>query len=126
MIPMPVRVMVWAGAWVRHDKLTLRDLVMADDPEAIDPPRVEEIVSPALGTGLVASRLRAMRDESPPQGDAAVFAVLRYGFPVPGHDDMVLVTVAWPDLARVAAARGDIDSLARGITFEYHPDEPGA
>ncbi len=124
-IPFPVRVMVAPAAMVNDEKLTLRDLVEADDLRAITTPKVEEIENPTLGAGLVAYRLRPMENEpgQPKDYDNPVYAVIRYAFPVPGHDDKILVVVSWPDIALLAEARDAIDALARGLTFEYHPDE---
>ncbi len=124
MLPFPARVIVADAAMVNEEKLTLHDLVDAEDPRAINPPKVEEIVNPNLGPGLMAYRLRPMETEpgEPKDYEHPVYAVLRYAFPVPGHDDKILVSVSWPDIARITAAREDIDNLARGLTFEYHPD----
>lgn len=99
----------------------------ADDPRAVNPPKVEEIVNPNLGTGLMAYRLRPMETEpgQPKDYEHPVYAVIRYAFPVPGHEDKIVMSVAWPDIARVTEAREDIDNLARGLTFEHHPDEDG-
>lgn len=126
-VPFPVRMMVADAAMVNEERLTLHDLVDANDARAINPPKVEEIVNPNLGTGLMAYRLRPMETEPGQSKDYEhpVYAVIRYAFPVPGHDDKIVVSVSWPDIARVTEARDDIDNLARGLTFEYHPDEGG-
>ena len=123
-IPFPARTMVVNAATVTEEKLTLHDLVEAEDPRAINPPKVEEIENPNLGTGLKAYRLRPMEvvPGEPKDYEHPVYAVIRYAFPVPGHDDKILVTVSWPDIGRLTAAREDIDNLARGLTFEFHPD----
>ena len=59
-------------------------------------------------------------------GEDEIYAVLKYAFPVPGHDEMVLLTASWPDLGRLEEARKDFDELAQAITFEFYPDEPEA
>lgn len=124
-LPVPVRVMVFNGEVVRTEKIGVREMVQAEDPEAIDTPVVDNFEHPNLGTGLRAFRHRA---SEPGSGTAdGIFAVLKYAFPVPGHDDMVYVSLSWPDLARVAEARADIDVMVRTITTESQPDpEPEA
>lgn len=124
-LPFPLRVMVMHEELVRAEKLTLSELVVVDDPEAIEEPDVVQFEHPHLGVGLRAFRHRASLSDD--DSSSGVFAVLKYAFPIPGHDDLLLVSLSWPDLARVAEAREDIDEVVRSITFEYHPDpEPEA
>ena len=119
-LPFPLRVMVMHEELVRNETLTIRDLVAADDPEAIEAPEVVEFEHPNLGVGLRAFRHRASVSDT--DRSTGVFAVLKYAFPIPGHDDLLLASLAWPDLARVNEALDDIDDLIRSITVEYHPE----
>lgn len=125
LLPVPLRIMVIGEDVVRSEAMTLDDLVQATDPEAIDAPDVAEFEHPLLGVGLRAFRHRALDPESDAAGD--VFAVLKYAFRIPDHDDLMFVSLSWPDLARVAEARDDIDELVRCIRTEYSPSPvPGA
>ena len=119
-LPVPVRVMVLDEHVVRREKTTVSDLVQVEDPEAIDQPEVVEFEHPHLDSGLRAFRHRASESGHGPS--SGIFAVLKYAFPIPGHDDLLYVSLSWPDLARVAEARDDIDTMVRSITTEHHPD----
>lgn len=121
-LPVPIRVMVFHADIVRSEQLTLRNLAQVVDPEAIDEPEITEFPHPRLGEGLRAFRHRNTVPGTCPS--TGVFAVLKYAFSIPGHEDLLLVSLSWPDLARVAEARDDIDDLVRSIDFEYHPDPP--
>jgi hypothetical protein len=123
-LPFPIRVMVFHENIVRAQKLTLRDLVVVDDFEAMDEPEVVEFEHLYLGTGLQAFRHRASEPGNGPS--SGIFAVLKYAFPIPGHDDLLYITLSWPDLARIAEARDDIDVMVRTITTEFHPDVEAA
>ncbi len=122
-LPIPARVMVIRDAVVHREGATLRDLVVADDPEALEGTDVIEFPNPTLGTGLRAFRHRTM-EPGIDGGEDEIYAVLKYAFPVPGHNDLIILTVSWSDLGRLEQAQKNLDELAQSITFEYHPDEP--
>lgn len=119
-IPFPVRVMVFHEAVVRAQRLTVRELVQVDDQDAIDDPEIADFEHPNFAPGLRVFRHRTGEGQTGPS--TGVFAVLKYAFAIPGHDDLLYVSVSWPDLNRIAEARERIDELVRSISFEYHPD----
>ena len=119
-LPMPARVMVFSADVVHREQVTLEKAAAVDDPEAESPVDVVQFHNPDLGLGVRAARYRAqhLTDQ-----DDQIYAVIKYSFPVPEHDDVVVLTVSWPDLRVVEEARAALDDLARCITFEYHPDD---
>jgi hypothetical protein len=116
-IPRPEAIPHRVRAWIGHyPDATLRDWVLADDPEAIDPPILEEFLSPRLGKGLRAFRARTyIPDPGEPAEPGEIWAVLRYAFPVDGESTAVVVTAATTDPAHLLKAMPDIDDLARNL-----------
>ncbi len=98
---------------------SLRTFAMVADPDAIDEPEVTEMKHPFFEPGLCAFRHRLARSAPDEKVEGAIYGVLRYAFPVPGHPAVLLVVVAWPDLGRLAGAREDIDKLALGISWKH-------
>lgn len=116
-MPLPVRVLV-AEALDGERLPSLHEFALVDDPDAIDHPEVTELEHPFFAAGLSAFRHRLAPAEPADNVEGGVFGVLRYAFPVPGHPAVLLVVLAWPDLARLAGAREDIDKLALAISWK--------
>lgn len=116
-LPHPQHVPHRIKAWIaHHPECSLRDWVVADDPEAIEPPILEDFDSPHLGHGLRAYRLRTYTlDEAERALPGELYAVLRYAFPVDGERTAVVVTAAVTDPAHLLKAMPHIDDLVRNL-----------
>lgn len=109
----PHRVKAWIA---HHPECSLRDWVVAEDPEAIEPPIVEDFDSTHLGRGLRAYRLRTYTlDHAQQAVPGQLYAVLRYAFPVNGETTAVVIMAAVADPAHLLKAMSDIDALVRNI-----------
>lgn len=100
-----------------HDE-TLRALVRADDPDAVEPPVVETYRAELLGAGLRA--FRYFRQDDAPE----VLAGLRYAW----RDDELGADVAlWTvtdEIGQIMRATADIESLTHKIQVRVLPLEP--
>lgn len=107
MVPLPVQIGVWAMEGNRDQ--AMRGLAHADDPEAIEPPIVEEFTTERLGTGL-----KALHYRRGPDGES-VHGHLNYAWRSEQYEtDLRLFTFS-DNLSRLQRAMPDIDDLARAI-----------
>ena len=107
MVPLPVQIGVWEMEGSRDQ--ALRGLVHADEPEAVEPPVVEEFTTERLGTGL-----KVLHHRLAPDGET-VHGYLNYAWRSEQHEtDLRLFTFS-DNLGRLARAMPDIDDLARAI-----------
>ncbi len=114
LLPLPVQLGIWAMLG-EHDE-TLRLLVNADDPEAIEPPDVEEFTTERLGTGLRSVRRHLGRG-------GGVDGYLDYAWRSEALEtDLRLFTFS-SDLDRLHRAIPDIEALARAV-FLVTPRPP--
>ena len=99
------------GAWEASGDRTaqLRVLVHADEPEAVEPPAVEEFVTPRLGPGL--------KSLSYTRNNQTLSAHLDYAWRSEEHATAIRMFTASPDLGRLQRALADIEQLARGATI---------
>ena len=107
-MPLPVGLGIWKSA--RETTEQLRLLVGADDPEAVEPPIVDDFVTDQLGSGLRC--LRYLRDD---QEQATLIAALNYAWRVGELETDYRLFTASVDLGRLTGCIGDIDNLARSI-----------
>jgi hypothetical protein len=115
LLPLPVQLGIWAMDGERDE--TLRLLVNADDPEAIEPPTVEEFTTERLGTGLRTARRHLGR-----RGE--VHGYLDYAWRCEEFEtDLRLFTFSWSP-GRLQRAIPDIEALARAL-FLVTPRPPG-
>lgn len=122
-IPMPVRTMVIAADVVRREKITLEDIVQVNDPQAVTDVEVDKFENPHLGVGLRTFRHRDDYSETGPSVGEHI--VLKYGFAVPGADDLLYVVLSWPDLKAVHRSRDAVDAFVRNIQVEHRADPIG-
>ncbi|KRV50882.1 hypothetical protein AQ490_13090 [Wenjunlia vitaminophila] len=118
-MPMPVYVDSWPAEGDRTERL--REIVRADDTEAVEKPMVDEFETEHLGRGL-----RSLRYFTEPQ-EGALCCSVNYAWRVPEHGIDVRVWSVSGDLGRVAMALDDIDALTRSIRVRADddlPDEP--
>jgi hypothetical protein len=119
MMPLQVGLGVWDAEGERE--AALRHLAGADDPDAVEPPIVEEFSTPHLGSGL-----RILRYCPLDPGTGALYAALDYAWRVEEHATDVRLFASCPDVGRLLQAIDDIDELARGIRVVPDvPDLPG-
>ena len=107
MIPLPVQVGVWAMDGERDQ--ALRMLSNADDPAAVEPPTVEEFTTERLGTGLKVQRRR------PGALGPGTDVYLDYAWRSEQYETDLRMFTFWTDTGRIAAARDDLDDLARAL-----------
>jgi hypothetical protein len=107
LLPLPVQIGVWAMDGNRDE--TLRVLVHADGPEAIEPPIVEEFTTERLGTGLKAMHYRRSRDGK------QVHGYLNYAWRSEQYETDLRVFTFSNDLGRLERAKPDLDDLVRAI-----------
>jgi hypothetical protein len=107
-IPLPVGLKVFERAGERE--AALRVMANADDPEAVEPPIVEEFATESLGTGL-----RTLRYLTLPEQPDTLVGALNYAWRVDEVDTDIRLWTSCPDLSRLIGAIDDIDTLARGI-----------
>lgn len=113
-VPLPV--------WIAHipaegeKEKTLRELTLADDAAAIEPPVVENWTTEALGEGLRVLRYHALEE------DQELVVGLRYAWRSEGHNrDVVLITGS-PAPGQVMSAVDAIADLTHVIELR-HEDE---
>jgi hypothetical protein len=106
--PLPVGVGVWQAVGERSAQLRL--LSNADDPEATEPPVVEEIWTEHLGAGL-----RTLR--YPRLDDGSLFGALDYAFRSEQFETDIRFFTSSPDLSRLQSAIPDIEELVRATSL---------
>lgn len=113
---MPVR--VWADdiSGVRAE-----EAAELEDPEAVEPPIVEEFVAPHLGPGLRVLRYRQF--EPDPGEPEELYTVLRYAFWLDEPSAVVVVNATDTDPGRLLGARDDLDEFVRQIRWSYEPED---
>jgi hypothetical protein len=89
----------------------LRELAHADASYTVEPPIVEDFVSPHLGAGLRV--LRYYQDENSNEVHVGLRYAWRYDKGAEAAD--VLIILADPDAGRILRALDDIDEFARSI-----------
>jgi hypothetical protein len=106
-----VPLLVCFGVWeaVGERAAQLRALTYADNPEAIQPPLVDEFATERLGSGL--KTLSYTR-----QGET-VTGHLNYAWRSEEHATALRMFTACPDLGRLQRALPDTERLARGVTI---------
>jgi hypothetical protein len=110
-----VPLLVSFGNWeaVGDREAQLRILTHADDPEAVQPPLVEEFGTEQLGPGLkVLSYTRK---------DDTVTGHLSYAWRSEEYATAVRMFTGSPDLGRLQRAVPDIEQLARGVSVVSRP-----
>lgn len=115
-LAMPVR--VWADDVSGVSADVAAEIV---DPEAIEPPIVEDFPTPYLGAGVRALRYRQY--EPDPGEPEALYAVLRYAFHLEGPDAVVVVNATDTDPGRLLGALDDLDEFVRQIRWSYEPED---
>lgn len=115
-LAMPVR--VWADDL---NGLSAEEAAEIDDPEAIEPPIVEEFTAPHLGPGLRALRYRQY--EPDPGEPEALYVVLRYAFRLEAPDAVVVVNATDIDPGRMLGALDDLDDFVRQIHWSHEPED---
>lgn len=81
------------------------------DPDAVEPPLVEEFTTERLGAGRRVLRYTA----DPGDPDRALLAALRYAWHLPGADAIGCLFTVHPQPGRLLTALDDLDELARGL-----------
>ncbi|MFJ8086341.1 hypothetical protein ACIQ6Y_38005 [Streptomyces sp. NPDC096205] len=97
---------------------TLRALVGAEDPDAVEPPVVESFRTELLGEGLRA--FRYLRQSDAPE----VLAALRYAWRDDELGADVLLWTATDDTAQIIRAASDIEELAHKVSVAVWDLEP--
>jgi hypothetical protein len=93
-------------------------LANADDPEAVEPPIVEEFRTDALGAGLRTMRYLRM-------DDGAVAGALNYAFRDEPLETDLRIFTACEDLARLQMAFSDIEELVRSARISPRKNTGG-
>lgn len=106
-LPLPVCAAIGPASGPREE--TLRNLTLADDPQAVEPPVVKRFHSEYLGEGLTAFRY-ANAENSP-----HLLACVRYAWRVEEFGADVVIWTATDDIARVLQAADDVQDLARSL-----------
>jgi hypothetical protein len=105
--PLPVYMATWRAMGGREE--ALRRLTNADDPDAAQPPQVEEITTPELGQGLKVFRYGRQPGK---RGDAGkIFAALNYAWRNEKLETDLRVFTSTGDVGRLQQAVPDIDEL---------------
>jgi hypothetical protein len=113
-LPSPgmVPLLVGFGVWqAEGDRVTqLRRLAHADEPDAMEPPIVEECFTEKLGRGL--KSLCYLR-----QPESVVSGSLNYAWRSEPLETAVRMFTSCPDLSRLQRAMPDIEALTQVISF---------
>lgn len=121
-LPHPAMLPLYLRVWVDDSPgLTVAEAAQADDPNAVEPPVVEEFQTEHLGAGLRVLLYHSFEleaDGGPARPDG-LYASVRYAFAVPGHDEVLTVFALDPDLGRLIQAQEDIDEFVRQIHWAY-------
>jgi hypothetical protein len=115
-MPLQVCTMVKPAQGDREE--TLRFLVGAEDPDAVEPPVVESCRTDSLGVGLRA--FRYLRQDDTPE----VVAALRYAWRVEEVGADVVLWTATNDTAQVIRTAQDIEELAHTMSVAVWDLEP--
>jgi hypothetical protein len=111
LVPLLVSFGIWEAVGDRETQL--RILAHAGDPEAVQPPLVEEFGTEQLGPGLkVLSYTRK---------DDTVTGHLNYAWRSEEYATAVRMFTGSPDLGRLQRAVPDIEQLARGVSIVPRP-----
>lgn len=105
--PLLVSLGVWEAVGDRTTQL--RVLVHADDPEAMEPPLVDEFETDRLGPGL---KMLCYTRKS-----GTVTGHLNYAWRSEEHATALRIFTGCPDLGRLQRAIPDIDQLAHRVTI---------
>jgi hypothetical protein len=106
-VPLLVSFGVWEGVGDRMAQL--RVLAHADDPEAIEPPMVDEFATERLGPGL--------KTLSYTRKGGTVTGHLSYAWRSEEYATALRVFTGCPDLGRLQRAIPDIEQMAQGVTI---------
>lgn len=106
-LPLPLRAGIWAAQGEREQRL--RELTNADDPAAIDPPRVTEFATEDLGSGL--KTVRYLRIEEGTEIGCAV----NYAWRSERYETDVRLFTSCDDLGRLERAIPDIEDFVRSM-----------
>jgi hypothetical protein len=112
--PHPVFLGIWKQAGDRDRRLRL--LTGADDKSGARKPRVAEVTTEHLGTGL-----RVLRHQA--RDNRRLRALLSYAFRVEEHETDLQVFTSSSDLRELAVASDDIERLVQGITVYRNTDD---
>lgn len=116
---MPIPLYVQPLRWAEGEEPTLRELVRADEPDAVEKPVVDVFATEHLGEGL-----RTLRYFTDP-GDNSLQCALTYGWQLREHDfDLRLYTVNGA-VGEMAVAAEDFDELARSVRIRSEDERPG-
>ncbi|MEU1103765.1 hypothetical protein [Streptomyces tibetensis] len=116
-IPLPAYVDVVEIEEGEDRATALRELTHADASYTVEPPIVEDFVSPHLGAGLRV--LRYYQDEDSNEVHVGLRYAWRYEKGTEAAD--VLIILADPDASRILRALDDVDEFA--CTIRISPDE---
>jgi hypothetical protein len=106
---LPLPVMAAIGPSTKPRDETLRELTLADDPQAVEPPVVKRFASPKLGEGLTVFRY------VPQEDSRHLLACVRYAWQIPEHGADIVMWTATEDVARIMYAADDLERLARSV-----------
>jgi hypothetical protein len=108
-----VPLLVGFGVWqAGGDRVTqLRLLAHADEPDAMEPPMVEECFTDKLGSGL--RSLCYLRQP----GESVVSGCLNYAWRSEQLETAVRMFTSCPDLSRLQRTMPDIEALTQVISF---------
>jgi hypothetical protein len=106
-LPLPVLAAIGPSKGPREE--TLRELTLADDLSAAEPPVVKRFRSPKLGEGLTVFRY------VPQEDSRHLLACVRYAWQVEEHGADVVIWTATEDVARIMQAAEDLEQLARSL-----------
>lgn len=109
MMPLPAQIGVWAMQGEREQ--ALRTMAHAYEPEAMEPPIVEEFTTGRLGSGL-----KALHYRLGPDGET-VHGYLNYAWRSEQYETDLRLFAFCDDLSRLHRALPDIDDLARAIAI---------
>lgn len=109
-LPLVVNVGVWEARGDAGEQL--RMLCLADDPDAVEPPIVDEFATPRLGTGLRVLRYCRLTDD-----DGALYSGLNYAFRSAELETDLALSVVSEDLGRLQGAMPDIEALVRSMSI---------
>lgn len=113
-MPLPV----FIGDFDTSDIVTDEDAAIelrqwtSDDPNAVEPPIIEDFLSPHLGPGV-----RALRYSVPDKESGEILAGLRYGWHVPHLSRHAYLITGTHDPGHLIATMEDIDALARCMEY---------
>jgi hypothetical protein len=107
LLPLPVYMATWRAMGDRDE--ALRRLTNVDDPEAIEPPSVEEFSTRELGQGLKV--LRFGREPGKRWKEGKIFGALNYAWREEKLETDLRVFASTGDIGRLRQAIPDIDEL---------------